>query len=483
MKLGVRYIVALLVLYSTTAAQKFPVNTLVDNGPRDKRVNIVFLGDGYQITEMQKFNNDVAKTVNYIFNEKPFAEYKNLFNVFSIEVPSVETGTSHSGTASDCGSLKEQVFTKNTYFKTTFDFGGIHRLLVAQNGGAALNILQDNLPEYDMVFMIVNHDWYGGSGGGTFSVFSTNVNSSEIAIHESGHSFAHLNDEYGGSSQNKYDGHNVTYRTERNLIPWNHWILLSTPLPTPQNQNFSNVVGLFEGAYYSNTGMYRPKLNCKMRELSVPFCEVCTEQYVRSIFSYLEVAESYLPEQANQIMFVNQKREFKINLLPIDLKSVSVNWILNGTTVSNAASYILDASTLSIGKHQLSAFVEHTTDYVRKDPNKFLQSIVTWTIDVKSATSVEDGNLPFEFELYQNYPNPFNPTTTISYQIPEAGNVSLKVYDLFGRVVATLIDEFKTPGIYNSEFSILNSKLSSGIYFYTLNSGKYKQTKKLSVIK
>jgi hypothetical protein len=91
--------------------------------------------------------------------------------------------------------------------------------------------------------------------------------------------------------------------------------------------------------------------------------------------------------------------------------------------------------------------------------------------------------IPSEFNLDQNYPNPFNPETTISYQLAIGSNVTLKVFDVLGREVATLVNEFKQAGAYISQFSIVNSELSSGVYFYTLKAGDFIQTKKMLLMK
>ncbi len=90
---------------------------------------------------------------------------------------------------------------------------------------------------------------------------------------------------------------------------------------------------------------------------------------------------------------------------------------------------------------------------------------------------------PSEYTLGQNFPNPFNPTTVISYQLPEAENVSLKVYDVLGKEVATIVDKFQQAGVYNSQFSISNYQLSSGIYFYTLRTKDFVKTKKMLILK
>lgn len=85
------------------------------------------------------------------------------------------------------------------------------------------------------------------------------------------------------------------------------------------------------------------------------------------------------------------------------------------------------------------------------------------------------------FELYQNHPNPFNSTTTISYALPKAGNVVLKVYDILGKEVATLVNGYKQTGRYTVEFDA--SKLSSGMYIYKLVSEKYSAVKKMLLVK
>ena len=86
-----------------------------------------------------------------------------------------------------------------------------------------------------------------------------------------------------------------------------------------------------------------------------------------------------------------------------------------------------------------------------------------------------------EFSLSQNYPNPFNPSTIISYQIPTNGNVTLKVFDLIGNEVATIVNENKTAGSYSIEFNA--SDLPSGVYFYQLKQGEMLQTNKMMLLK
>jgi hypothetical protein len=89
--------------------------------------------------------------------------------------------------------------------------------------------------------------------------------------------------------------------------------------------------------------------------------------------------------------------------------------------------------------------------------------------------------IPTEFLLHQNYPNPFNPSTKIEFKIPEAGLVNLKVYDILGSEVSTLVNEVKLVGSYEVEFDA--STLASGIYFYRIQSGNFIETKKMVLLK
>ena len=88
---------------------------------------------------------------------------------------------------------------------------------------------------------------------------------------------------------------------------------------------------------------------------------------------------------------------------------------------------------------------------------------------------------PATFQLLQNYPNPFNPTTKISFQIPELGFVSLKVFDVLGNNIMTLVNEEKPAGKY--EFNFNSSGIPSGIYFYQLVAGQYSETRKMCFIR
>jgi len=101
--------------------------------------------------------------------------------------------------------------------------------------------------------------------------------------------------------------------------------------------------------------------------------------------------------------------------------------------------------------------------------------------DILTSVNEDQNKLPNSFSLSQNYPNPFNPTTTINYSVPTASHVIIKVYDLLGRQVATLVNDNNPAGNYSVKFD--GSKLVSGVYFYRMEAGSFSQTKKLILMK
>jgi N-acetylneuraminic acid mutarotase len=101
--------------------------------------------------------------------------------------------------------------------------------------------------------------------------------------------------------------------------------------------------------------------------------------------------------------------------------------------------------------------------------------------DVLTGIINTSTEIPKEFSISQNYPNPFNPTTKINFALPKSGFVSLKIYDLLGREVATLVNEVKSAGQYTANFNA--SQFTSGVYFYKIESNGFSQVKKMMLIK
>jgi hypothetical protein len=122
----------------------------------------------------------------------------------------------------------------------------------------------------------------------------------------------------------------------------------------------------------------------------------------------------------------------------------------------------------------------YTVAFVQNDVNK---EVINSGRGYYSPVNISGNNtgIPFEYKLHQNFPNPFNPATRISYDVPVSGDISLKVYDVLGNEVASLVNGFIPAGKYNYDFNA--SDLSSGFYFYELIAGDYSETKKMLLVK
>ena len=105
----------------------------------------------------------------------------------------------------------------------------------------------------------------------------------------------------------------------------------------------------------------------------------------------------------------------------------------------------------------------------------------TETVFIGVTTGVKEESIPREFALHQNYPNPFNPSTTIKYELPQPSHVTLTVYDLLGREVATLVNVGEEPGYKSVKWNAVG--VSTGVYFCRLSAGNFVQTKKMLLLK
>ena len=143
-------------------------------------------------------------------------------------------------------------------------------------------------------------------------------------------------------------------------------------------------------------------------------------------------------------------------------------------------SYLIDCSGIESGNYYLKL----TTD-LNDSVNLFLSNIQRDNVSLEKSNllvrNFKGERVPVEYNLAQNFPNPFNPSTTIRYQIPKDGIVTLKVYDILGSEVATLVNEEKVAGKYEVNFNA--SSLASGVYIYKIQAGSFINSKKMILLK
>jgi hypothetical protein len=303
---------------------------IVTNGQPHDKVDLAILGDGYTKKEMKKFLADARHFTAQLFRTEPFKAREKDFNVRAVCLPSEESGVDQP----------DKNVWRNTALGTSYNTFGSARYVLTTENKSLKNAAA--LAPYDFICVLINTARYGG--GGIFQLYATcfaRPESKETAwysdyvfVHEFGHCFGGLGDEYYTSDVPYNDflqagvepwEPNVASDISRDKLKWRDLVLASTPLPTEWNKEaydslatvqrtlhknaadynekrlaaeaaldrflsahpLTNVVGAFEGAGYASKGLYRPAVNCRMFSKSlVDFDPVCSRAIVRMIDLY-----------------------------------------------------------------------------------------------------------------------------------------------------------------------------------------------------
>ncbi|WP_430972216.1 M64 family metallopeptidase [Sunxiuqinia rutila] len=254
----------------------YEVENLLENGNPKTKVDVVILPEGYTADEMDKFLTDARRMLKALFETQPFKRHQKDFNWYAVKVPSVEAGTDIPG---------EYIY-KNTAFNSHFYTFDTPRYLTTQDM-LSIHDAASVVP-YDHIYLLVNTDRYGGGGFYNFlSITSVDDPLAEkVFIHEFGHGFAGLADEYYTSGVAYSDYYNLEVEPwEANITTlvnfqskWAELIDEATPQPTPRIAKYDDVVGLFEGGGYSEKGIYSPVMDCRMKSNGPKgFCPVCQQ--------------------------------------------------------------------------------------------------------------------------------------------------------------------------------------------------------------
>jgi len=290
------------------------------SGPSPDKVDLLILGDGYTAGDLRKFEADARRLATHLFTVSPFKERATDFNVWAMAVPTQESGVSRPSTGVHHASA----------LGTRYDIFGSERYVLTLDNRALRDLAQ--YAPYEFIEILVNNDTYGG--GGIFGQFSTaaasNAWSNYLFVHEFGHHFAGLADEYYTSpvAYQASDARmepwepNVTALRDPARLKWRRHVQAGTPLPTawpkdeyeaysrdyqkrraalraanrPESEMNAlfeedlahtkalfakapqrSAIGAFEGANYEAKGYYRPAMQCIMFDRSEQFCPVCQD--------------------------------------------------------------------------------------------------------------------------------------------------------------------------------------------------------------
>jgi hypothetical protein len=263
-----------------SSLQDHPTANIQIHGAPAGKVDLAFIAEGYTASEKEKFFVDAKRFTDSLFAIPPYDRCREDFNVRAVFLESGESGTDFSG---------KEIF-KNTALNSGFYTFGTDRYLTTPDMKAIRDAVW-NIP-CDAVFVLVNSEVYGGGGMYNFYAIGTadNERTIQVFVHEFGHSFAGLADEYFSSETSYNDFYNIRFEPwEPNITTlvdfdkkWKDLLPAGTPVPTPPETPYSGRIGVFEGGGYLAKGIYRPMDHCMMRDLQ-PFCPVCSRAIVRMI--------------------------------------------------------------------------------------------------------------------------------------------------------------------------------------------------------
>jgi hypothetical protein len=301
------------------------------NGDSSAKVDLLLLGDGYTAAERPKFEADARRLLDVLFSTSPFKERRSDFNVWGLAPPSAESGISRPSTG----------IHRDSPIGATYDAFGSERYILTFDNRKFRRAA--SYAPYDVIEIVVNGRTYGG--GGIYNLYSTvaadNAFAPYVFVHEFGHHFAALADEYYTSpvaylpstKREEPWEPNVTALLDPGTLKWKDLVAAGTPLPTswekatyetrsratqarraelrrnarPESEmealfneekqadiaafateKYAHQVGAFEGARYEARGYYRPEVNCIMFTRSDTFCAVCRRAIERVIDSYVK---------------------------------------------------------------------------------------------------------------------------------------------------------------------------------------------------
>ena len=407
------------------AAFKPDVRPLTVPAPTSgNRVDLLVMGDGYTAAQTAKFTSDTAAILASFLAISPYSVYSNYFNITPLFTASNQSGADHPPYASSCpvtypptccsDPLMQSDPLQGTFVDTAFDGAycstNTHRQVTVSQPKVLAAAAAS--PDWDEILMVVNDTTYGGSGG-AFSVVSTNFNAVDVARHEFGHTFSRLADEYtspypGFPACSDLGGPdaceaNVTDQTRRGLLKWAAWVLPTTPIPTPDTSAFASVVGLFDGARYKSTGFYRPQRSCLMNTLGVPFCAICSEQFVLRLYrggwgvpvGGIDTIEPGSENPAPGVVSLPfpSSRTFSVSLLqPAGGPPLALSWAIDGVTVPGASGPSYTFTPPAPGRYQLQLTARDATPLVL--PAMAGSAMVrtrAWTVDAGTIGDLSIG--------------------------------------------------------------------------------------------
>lgn len=363
--------------------------TVISNGPPSNRVDIVVVGDGYTAAQINTvYPQHVMELIQYKFQggQQPFPRYAKFFNVHQVNVVSNQSGADQPplgifvDTALDASYWWDGATERLLYFNTTKAQNAINAALA----GSGIDI--------DIRYGIVNDTKYGG-GGGSWAVYAGgNSSALEIALHEVGHSFGGLADEYFSSGV--YTGPEPSQpncTTSPTTGKWDRWLGYNDPTTN------IGVINYYQGCGYYSNGIFRPSNNSKMRNLNRPFDAISREAFIAKIYNEVRPLDAW---RSNTGTLSNP---LQLWVDSVDEAVIGVEWRVNGNLIALAAEQLtLAVLGLPPGMHTVTAraydrildhaFTGDALDWWRLPNTNPLQQTITWTLQLTQRLGDYNGD-------------------------------------------------------------------------------------------
>lgn len=261
-----------------------PHRYMLQSGNEKECIDVAILAEGYTGKEMDLFYQDAQNTCESLFSHEPFRSMKDKFNIIAVASPSTDSGV----------SVPRENQWKQTAVHSHFDTFYSDRYLTTSRVKSIHNALA-GIP-YEHIIILANTDVYGG--GGIYNSYTLTTAHhpmfKPVVVHEFGHSFAGLADEYFYEDDTMTDTYPLDIEPwEQNISTridfaskWENMLTKGTPIPTPTAERKKYPVGVYEGGGYSAKGIYRPAYDCRMRTNGYPeFCPVC-QRAIRCVIEF-----------------------------------------------------------------------------------------------------------------------------------------------------------------------------------------------------
>jgi hypothetical protein len=334
-------------------------------GPPENRVNYVIVGDGYDESDLESTYVEHLQRMlddRFTSEREPYLRYRRFVNICALEVPSVQSGV------------------RDAPGDTAFDgYGNDETRLGYINDSKVYEAIGARLPpdiEMDWTAVVLNGDRWWNSGGRIMVWSGGHPDAPGAAMHEGGHSFQRLADEYGGNCT--FSGSESRMRINVTMDPvdtagkWSHWLDFVQEPGT-------GLQSTFEGAQYCDRGAWRPSQDSVMNSLwrSPAFNSISLEQAVRIIYEMVEPFDVALstPE--------GPTTELVLEARVVDPEVLQVDWSVDGELVAEDHGYLLDVMQLGLdsGEHTVQAHAHDDTEWVRGERDA-LEQTLQWTVQV-----------------------------------------------------------------------------------------------------